>query len=244
MSEGHEATRVVLVTGGSRGIGASIVRALARRGVRVGCGYVSSEHAAKAIGDEFPGLVRPIRYELGSSDSARAAVDEVTACFGRLDGVIANAGVWAGGRLATMEESEWNRIVSTNLQGVAQLSRAALPHLSAGGSITIISSVVGIIGGPGDTAYASAKAGLFGFGRALSKEVARDSIRVNMVAPGFVETDMTAQVPEGSRRQISKSILLGRFGMADEIASAAVYLSEDATYCTGSILTVDGGWSL
>ena len=143
-----------------------------------------------------------------------------------------------------MDEDEWDRIASTNLLGVAQLTRAALPNLSAGGSITIISSVIGIIGGPGDTAYAAAKAGLLGFGRSLSKEVARDSIRVNMVAPGFVETDMTAQVSGGSRLEISKSILLGRFGVAEEIASAAVFLSEDATYCTGSILTVDGGWSL
>ncbi|WP_432937305.1 SDR family oxidoreductase [Kribbella sp. CA-253562] len=238
--------RVVLVTGGSRGIGAAIVRALAARGVRVGCGYVSSQAAAERLADEFPGLVVPVAYRLGDAESARAAVTATVAEWGRLDGVVANAGVWAGGRITTMDEDDWFRVVADNLQGVAQLSRAALPHLAAAesASVTIVSSVIGLIGGPGDTAYASAKAGLFGFGRALAKEVARDGIRVNLLAPGFVETDMTSRVPDSSREEIARSILLRRFGQAEEIASAAVYLSEDATYCTGSILTVDGGWSL
>lgn len=246
MSGGGAVERVVLVTGGSRGIGAAIVRALAARGVRVACGYVTSKDAAQRIADEFPGLVLPVGYRLGDAASAQYAVAATVGEWDRLDGVVANAGVWAGGRLSRMDEGEWNRVVADNLQGVAQLSRAALPHLvtSQAPSVTIVSSVIGLIGGPGDTAYASAKAGLFGFGRALAKEVARDGIRVNMLAPGFVETDMTSQVPAKSRHDIAQSILLRRFGLAEEIASAAVYLSEDATYCTGSILTVDGGWSL
>jgi 3-oxoacyl-[acyl-carrier protein] reductase len=245
LDAGATSGRVVLVTGGSRGIGAAIVRTLARRGVRVACSYVSSRGAAQGIAEEFPGRVLPVHYVLGDAPSAHDAVRHVIDEWGRLDGLVANAGVWAGGRIGAMDEQEWSRIVSTNLDGTAQISRAALPHLaeSEQGSVTIVSSVIGLTGGPGDTAYASAKAGLFGFARALSKEVARDRIRVNAIAPGFVETDMTAQVPESSRREISQSILLGRFGAAEEIASAAVFLSEDATYCTGSILTVDGGWS-
>lgn len=238
--------RVVLVTGGSRGIGTEVVRALVRRGTRVACSYRSSQAEAQRLAEEFPGLVLPVHYELGDAAAADEAVRHAVDEWGRLDGVIANAGVWAGGKLTKMDEADWARVVTTNLEGVAQLARSSLPHLASSGegSLTIVSSVVGLIGGPGDTAYASAKAGLFGFGRSLAKESARDHIRVNMIAPGFVETDMTAQVPERSRQDISKSILLGRFGLAEEIASAAVFLSEDATYCTGSILTVDGGWSI
>lgn len=238
--------RVVLVTGASRGIGAQAARGLAQRGVRVGCSFRSSRAEAEALAQEFPGLVLPVHYELGDPESATQAVQQVVDRWGRLDGLIANAGIWAGGRLVTMERSAWSNVISANLEGTAQICRAAIPSLatSGAGSITVVSSVVGLIGGPGDTAYASAKAGLFGFGRSLAKELARDQIRVNVLAPGFVETDMTAEVPDGSRRGISQSILLGRFGLAEEIASAAIFLSEDATYCTGSILSVDGGWSI
>lgn len=239
-------TRSVLVTGGSRGIGEGIVRGLADNSVRVGCGYVRSEAAAGQLAEEYPGLVHPVRYELGDASSAEAAVANCISEFGGLDGVIANAGVWAGGLLSRLDAAEWSRVVSTNLDGVAQICRAALPHLveSAGGSITIVSSVVGIAGGAGDTAYASAKAGLIGFARSLAKEVARDGVRVNVLAPGFVQTDMTAQVPENSLERIQRDTLLGRAGTVEEIAAAAIYLSEDATFCTGSVLTVDGGWSV
>jgi len=108
----------------------------------------------------------------------------------------------------------------------------------------LVSSVVGIIGHAGDTAYASAKAAMIGFGRSLAKEVARDRIRVNILAPGFVETDMTDAVPIAARKRIEAATVLNRFGTVDEIAKAAVFLSEDATFCTGSVLTADGGWSL
>jgi 3-oxoacyl-[acyl-carrier protein] reductase len=108
----------------------------------------------------------------------------------------------------------------------------------------LVSSVVGIIGHAGDTAHASAKTAMIGFGQSLAKEAARDRIRVNVLAPGFIETDMTDAVPIGARKQIEAQTVLGRCGTVDEIAQAAVFLSEDATYCTGSVLTADGGWSL
>lgn len=237
--------RVVLVTGGSQGIGAAVVRRLAARGVVVGCGYATSWAAAEALADEHPGVV-PVPYSLGDDASAQAAVEQMVSTSGRLDAVIANAGTWAGGRLETLDPEEWSRVVRMNVEGTAQLCRAALPHLrsSPAGAVTIVSSVIGQMGGPGDTAYATAKAGLIGLAKSLAKEEARNGIRVNVVAPGMVATAMTAQVSDESRAAISRSILLGRFGTTEEVASAVEYLSEDATYCTGSILTVDGGWSL
>ena len=239
-------TRTVLVTGGTRGIGAAVVRALVARGCQVGCGYFKSKESAGCMVEEFGSAVFPVQYSLGDSISARSAVDAMVDRFGRLDGLVANAGVWRGGLLDTLEESVWDGVLDDNVKGVSQICRAALPALAVGedASITIMSSVVGLIGNAGDTAYASAKAALVGFGRSLAKETAHRGIRVNVLAPGFVETDMTAHVSSSSRERIENATVLGRFGTCDEIARAAVFLSEDATYCTGTVLRVDGGWSL
>lgn len=238
--------RAALVTGGTRGIGESVVRRLAARGTAVGCGYHSSAERAAALADEFPGSVVPVRYELGSQPSAEDAVAAMTEAFGRLDSLVLNAGVWDGGLLESLEPERWWTVVEKNVSGMAQLTRAALPTLRRGDhpSILLVSSVVGLIGHPGDTAYASAKAAMVGFARSLAKEVGRHGVRVNVLAPGFVDTDMTSAVPDRARERIHAETVLGRFGTADEIASAAVFLSEDATYCTGAVLSVDGGWSL
>lgn len=239
--------RVALVTGGSRGIGAAVVRRLASSGVRTACTYHRSRDAAERLAIEFPGLVEPVHYELGDPESAQHAVIETCAAFGGLDTVVANAGVWEGGLLTRIAPASWSRVLTANVEGTAQLARASVPALAAATgdrSITIVSSVIAEIGGAGDTAYASAKAALLGFNRALAREVARDGIRVNAVAPGFVETDMTADLPDGSAERICEQILLGRPGEVDEVAGAIAYLALDATYCTGSVLTVDGGWSL
>jgi 3-oxoacyl-[acyl-carrier protein] reductase len=220
------------------------VLALARRGLQVGCGYFSSAGPARELAATSEAIV-PVRYELGSAPSADAAVSAMIDRFGRLDAVILNAGIWAGGRLERMDPQDWARVVECDLIGAAQLCRAALPHLRRGisPSIVLVSSVVGEIGFPGDTAYAAAKAGLIGLGRSLAKEAARDHIRVNVLAPGFAETAMTAVISPAARQRIMDRTLLGRFGTPAEIAQAAVFLSEDATFCTGTVLTVDGGWS-
>ncbi|HET7735899.1 MAG TPA: SDR family oxidoreductase [Nocardioidaceae bacterium] len=239
--------RVALVTGGSRGIGAAVVRLLAARGVRTAFTYLRAPDSADSLATEFPGLVQPIRYELGDLHSAEAAVEQVVATFGRLDTLVANAGVWDGGLLTRIDMDTWARVVTDNVVGTAQICRAAIPALeeSTGDrSITIVSSVVGQIGGAGDSAYASAKAALLALNRTLAQECGQGQIRVNAVAPGFVETDMTASLPEGSARRVVDQTLLGRPGRAGEIAGAIAFLALDATYCTGSTLTVDGGWSL
>jgi 3-oxoacyl-[acyl-carrier protein] reductase len=238
--------RTVLVTGGARGIGAGITRQLWARERNAACGYRTSRTAAEKLAADAPDHVLPVHYDTAVAESALTAVKATLDQWGRLDGLILNAGSWKGGRLTVMEPTEWWGVVELNLRGAADLVRAALPVLceSDDPSVVLVSSVVGVIGHAGDTAYASAKAAMIGFARSLAKETARDGVRVNVLAPGFVDTDMTAAVSDTARTQIAHASLLGRFGTVDEIARAAVFLSEDATYCTGSVLTIDGGWSL
>ncbi|QXF84294.1 SDR family oxidoreductase (plasmid) [Rhodococcus pyridinivorans] len=242
----HDDPRVVLVSGGSRGIGAAITTALTQRGCRVACTYRAGRDKAEKLAVDAPEQVFPIHFDLHDDATAPVAVQRVISHWGRLDSLILNAGQWSGGRLAETDPTIWWRVIETNLRGTVALARAALPHLQHGKSpsIVLVSSVVGVIGHAGDTAYASAKSAMIGFGRSLAKEVARDGIRVNVLAPGFVTTDMTDAVSESARRRIERETVLGRFGTAGEIAKAAVFLSEDATFCTGSVLTVDGGWAL
>lgn len=232
-------TRTVLVTGASRGIGAGIARELVDRGLQVAGTYRSHP---EGLAQE----VLPIHADLGDEADARRAVDAVVGSCGRLDALICNAGHWAGGRLGTLDAADWWRVVELNVRGTAAMVRAALPALveSEQPAVVLISSAVGLIGHAGDTAYASAKAALIGFARSLAKEAAADGVRVNVLAPGFVDTDMTAAVPARSRRAIADATLLGRFGTVEEIARAAVFLCEDATFCTGTVLAADGGWSL
>lgn len=236
----------MFVTGGSRGIGAAIVRGLVARGDNVGCGYRQGAERATALAEELGPQVLPVKYELGSESSALEAVRTVSDRFGRLDSVILNAGVWDGGLIESLDHRRWWTVIEQNVSSLAYMARAALPALRQGTqpSILLVSSVVGLIGHAGDTAYASAKAAMVGFARSLAKEVGRDGIRVNVLAPGFVDTDMTSAVPEKARERIYAEAVLGRFGTAEEIATAAIFLSEDATYCTGTVLSVDGGWSL
>jgi 3-oxoacyl-[acyl-carrier protein] reductase len=187
-----------------------------------------------------------VHLDLGDRDSAVDAVQQVRSDWGRLDSLVLNAAVWDGGKLTRMDPDAWWAVVETNLRGTAAVVRAAIPMLEQGvaASIVLVGSVVGDVGFAGDTAYASAKAALVGFARSLAKELAPKGVRVNVLAPGFVDTDMTAAVPQGSRDKIAEATLLGRFGTVDEIARAAVFLSEDATFCTGTVLAADGGWSL
>ncbi|REE76581.1 3-oxoacyl-[acyl-carrier protein] reductase [Rhodococcus wratislaviensis] len=242
----HDDTRVALVSGGSRGIGAAVTTALTQRGCRVGCTYRTGRDDAEKLAADAPEQVLPIRFDLHDDTTAPTAVERVVTHWGHLDSLVLNAGQWSGGRLVETDPDAWWSVIETNLRGTVALARAALPHLAHGRSpsIVLVSSVVGLIGHPGDTAYAGAKSAMIGFGRSLAKEVARDGIRVNVLAPGFVTTDMTDAVPDSARRRIERETVLGRFGTVDEIAKAAVFLSEDATFCTGSVLTVDGGWAL
>lgn len=238
--------RVALVTGASRGIGAGIARQLLDRGVRVAGTYRSGREHIEKLAVEHPDQVLPVHLDLGRPRTAASAIESVRQAWGRLDSVVLNAAVWDGGKLSTMDPDRWWWVVETNLRATAAIARAATPLLTEGEnpSIVLISSIVGQVGFPGDTAYASVKAAAVGFARSLAKELAPMAVRVNVLAPGFVDTDMTAAVPRASRQKIAEATLLGRFGTVDEIARAAVFLSEDATFCTGTVLAADGGWSL
>jgi len=208
--------------------------------------YRRARDEAEKVAAEAPDRILPVHFDLQHEASAAAAVEQVLVEWRRLDGAILNAGQWTGGRLTDMDPTSWWAVVETNLRGTTALARAVLPHLARGysPSIVFVSSVVGVIGHAGDTAYASAKAALIGFARSLAKEAAPDGVRVNVLAPGFVQTDMTDAVSPSARKGIEAATVLGRFGTVEEIAKAAVFLSEDATFCTGSVLIVDGGWSL
>jgi 3-oxoacyl-[acyl-carrier protein] reductase len=244
---GSDRVRRALVTGGSRGIGAAIVRSLADRGIDVAFTYRTGvAEAEKLVLDcaDSLGSAAAFRYDLLADDPA--ALLHSVAPDGLLDSLILNAGTWAGGRLAQIDQAIWWAVIEANLRGGGRLAAAAVPALAAAGtgSITFVSSAVGLVGFPGDTAYAAAKSGMIGLARSLAKEVGRAGTRVNVLAPGFVDTDMTAAIPEPNRRSIVDSLVLRRAGSAEEIARAAVFLAEDATYCTGTVLTVDGGWTL
>jgi 3-oxoacyl-[acyl-carrier protein] reductase len=239
-------SRTAIVTGASRGIGAAVAAALAKRGLRVASTYRSHPDGVAELTAEYGDAILPVPYDLGDNTSAEDVVATVLDRWGRLDTLVVNAATWRGGRLGEIAQTDWQHAVESNVAGMAQLCAAALPALRDGEnpSILLMSSVVGIIGFPGDTAYATVKASMIGFARSLAKELGRDGVRVNVLAPGFVETEMTSGVSEQGRAKITQGLVLRRFGTPEEIAAAAVFLTEDATYCTGTVLTTDGGLSL
>ena len=240
--------RTVLITGGSRGIGRACVLEFARRGADVAFTYRGSVEAATDLADSasaMPGRIVALPHDLRDGD-AEQLVARVEEALGPLDSAVLNAGVWAGGRLGDLDPLDWWRVLETNFRGNHWLARAALPSLlrSQSGSLVLMSSAVALTGFPGDTAYTSAKAAMIGFARSLAHEVGHLGVRVNVLAPGFVETGMTSAIADPARDRILRRTVLRRFGTAEEIAHAAVFLSEDATFTTGTVLSADGGWTL
>lgn len=210
--------------------------------------YHRAVKEAQAVADEcqaLTGRVTFVQHDLLGDDPI-ALVAGAVDVLGGLDSVILNAGWWSGGRLTDLDADTWWHVVETNLRSTHGIARAAMPHLqaSAAGSLLLLSSAVAVSGFGGDTAYGSAKAALVGFARSLAKEVGRDGVRVNVLAPGFVATDMTAGIPDASRDRILGRTVLRRFASPDEMAVSVVFLSEDATFATGAVLSCDGGWTL
>ncbi len=238
--------RVALVTGAGRGIGKAIVLRLAREGATIAVNDLRLENTL-AVVEEITSLGVPaigLPADVSSANDVNAMVDAVIAAYGRLDILINNAGIAQDQLLMRMTEEQWDRVIAIDLKSVFLCSRAATKHMlkAKWGRIISLASVVGLIGNPGQSNYAAAKAGIIGFTRALAREVGTRGITVNALAPGFIETDMTAQLPEKQREELAARIPLGYLGAPEDVASACAFLaSEEARYITGHVITVDGG---
>jgi 3-oxoacyl-[acyl-carrier protein] reductase len=239
--------RAALVTGGSRGIGRAIVRSLAEAGFQVTFTYQHSREAAEALVAEL----RAERVEAAQADvrdwpRARQIVDGLRERFGPPDVLVNNAGVSQARALMMTGPEDWGEILNTNLAGTIAYTRAAIvPMMKAGtGCVINVSSVIGLRGFPGLTIYAASKAGVIGFSRALAREVGRFGVSVNVVAPGFIETDIIDLMDDKMRAQALELIPFGRMGKPEEVASLVRYLAtEGRSYITGQVFVVDGGLS-
>jgi 3-oxoacyl-[acyl-carrier protein] reductase len=239
--------KAALVTGASRGIGAAIARRLAADGAAVAVNYSGSKDAAEAVvADIVAGGGRAVAIQADVSDPAActALVAHTIEAFGSLDILVNNAGITRDGLIVRMTDDDWDRVIATNLTGVFSMSRAAAKVMmkARSGCIVNISSVVGIAGNAGQANYAAAKAGVIGLTKTVARELAARNVRCNAVAPGFIETDMTAELGEAQRAAIAASVAMGRFGTGEDVASAVAFLaSDEAAYVTGQVLAVDGG---
>jgi 3-oxoacyl-[acyl-carrier protein] reductase len=237
---------VVLVTGASRGIGQAIAAAFARRGaIVVGTSTTAEGAAALQAGFAAQGLkVRGAAYDASRPEAAAALVADLEAHEGLPTVLVNNAGVARDGLVLRMKDDDWNQTLDINLSSVFRLSKLCLKRMlkERRGRIINISSVIGSIGNPGQTHYAASKAGLEGFTRALARELASRNITVNAIAPGFIETDMTRSLPEQHRAAYLGQIPLGRFGAAEDVANAVIFLAgTEGAYLTGQTLHVNGG---
>ncbi len=241
--EQNLAGKTALVTGASRGIGAAIAAELAARGAFV-VGSATTEAGAAGISETLGAHGSGIVLQVQDSASCEAAVNLIESQYGGLAILVNNAGITRDGLLMRMKDADFFDVLNTNLGSVFRLSKLALKGMlkRRAGRIISIASVIGSMGNAGQSNYAAAKAGIVGFSKSLAKEVGSRSLTVNVIAPGFIETDMTAAMPEAAREALAKQIALGRLGQAADIAKAVAFLaSDDASYITGETLHVNGG---
>ena len=235
--------KIALVTGASRGIGRAIAEKLVAGGAKV-IGTATSEKGAEAIGEYLGDNGKGIMLNVVDSASVEQVLTTIRAEFGEIDILVNNAGITRDNLLMRMKDDEWQDILDTNLTSVFRLSKAVMRAMMKKrcGRIITIGSVVGTMGNAGQANYAAAKAGLIGFSKSLAREVASRGITVNVVAPGFIETDMTRALTDDQRAGILSSVPANRLGDAKEIASAVAFLaSDEASYITGETLHVNGG---
>ncbi len=240
--------KTVLVTGGTRGIGRAIVDAAAQAGANVAFTYRSSSETADALVAEI-GADRAlaIQADAASGDDAAAAVQAVLDTWGAIDGLVVNAGITRDGLMIRMDVEAWQQVIDTNLTGAFHICKAAYRPMmkQRAGSIVTISSVVGVTGNAGQANYAASKAGLIGFTKSLARELGGRGVRANVVAPGYIETDMTADLGDTVTEAMEGQIPLKRLGQPGDIAAAVLFLLSDAAgYVTGHVLHVDGGMAM
>lgn len=243
-------SRVALVTGGSRGIGRAIAVLLAERGHRVAVNYSRHAEAAEAVVDaiiEHGGEAIAVQADVGSADAVTSMFERVGDHFGPVDVLVNNAGITRDMLLLRMSADTWDEVIRTNLTSVYLCTRQALRSMvrARWGRIITIGSVAGLAGNPGQANYAATKAAIIGFSKSVAKEVGSRGITVNVVAPGFVETSLTADLSNEVKEAATASVALGRFGTPAEVAFAVGYLaSDEASYISGHVLVVDGGLAL
>src|SRR5688572_14011451 len=249
MSEGmdSERTGVAVITGGTRGIGLAVAKRLTADGYDVLLTYRGDAEAAAAAKDELAGSGRQVEViaaDISTADGAGRAIEAAMQSLGRLDVLVNNAGITRDTLLMRMSDDDWDAVLTTNLKGAFLTTKAAIrPMLrQRSGRIVNITSVIGQVGNAGQANYAAAKAGLIGFTKSLAKEVGSRGITVNAIAPGFIDTRLTAALPDEMKSMLLERTPLNRFGTPEDVAGAVAFLvGPDASFITGHTLTVDGG---
>ncbi len=241
------ADRVAVVTGASRGIGRGIALELARRGATVVVNYVSSAAAAEAVVEEIRqagGKAMAIQADVSDFEQANALIQAAVDAYGRIDILVNNAGTTRDALIMRMKEEDWDTVINTNLKSAWNCCKAVVRPMMKQryGRIINITSVSGIAGNEGQSNYSASKAGMIGLTKSLARELASRTITVNAVAPGFVATDLTANLPANIAERLNEHIPLGRWGTVEDVAYAVAFLaSDEASYITGHVLSVDGG---
>lgn len=241
--------KVALVTGASRGIGRAVALALAATGAQVAVNFVNRRDAAMAVRKEIQMQGQEsllVQADVAARQDVEQMISHVLDHFGQIDILVNNATLHRGGKVHRLPESDWESVMDSCLRGAFHCCQQVVPHMTArrNGRIINVSSIMGRIGWPGDTAYGAAKAGLVGFTRSLAKEVAPHGITANVVMPGYIDTDMTAGLTPRSKDFMVSRIPLGRAGQPEEVAEVVTFLASQAAYVTGAVYVVDGGMSL
>ncbi|MBL7830741.1 MAG: 3-oxoacyl-[acyl-carrier-protein] reductase [Saprospiraceae bacterium] len=238
--------KTALITGGSRGIGAAIVRKYAENGANVAFTYVSSASKAEALRDELRAMnVKAECYQSDAADfkQSESLVAAVQADLGPINIVINNAGITRDTLMLRMSEDQWDEVIHTNLKSVFNLTKHCMRSmLKTGGSIINMSSVVGVFGNAGQANYAASKAGIIGFSKSIAKEVGSRNIRCNVIAPGFIDTEMTGELDEKTKEAFLSGIPMKRYGKSEEVADLCVFLGSDmSSYISGQVISICGG---
>jgi 3-oxoacyl-[acyl-carrier protein] reductase len=241
--------KTAVVSGASRGIGRAVAFELAREGANVSFNFHSSETEARELESDLQKLgvkAKAFQVDIKDYGAVKSWVDDTMDSFGGVDIVVNNAGIIKDGALALMSPENWKEVINTNLDGTFNLTKAAIIIFmkQKSGNVVNITSVSGMTGMPRQTNYAASKSGIIGFSKSLAKEVAAYNIRVNAVAPGFIETDMVRDLNESYLEQVMKQVPLNRMGRPEEVARAVRFLaSDDSNYITGQTIVIDGGLS-